>query len=768
MAPGTLLERFLQKENFLSAYKRLSEKSAVGGLDGISVKAFGAHLDQNILRLQKEIRERRYVPQPAQVVSVPKFNEKNETRDLGLPCVADKLVQTALLQIVEPVAERLFLNTSYGYRPGKGPQKALRRVEHNLRCGKRLWAVRRDIDNFFETINHDMLLDAFSRLVEGDPVLVELVALWCKIGLVDRNGRWKNVMAGVRQGHVISPLLANLYLHPLDLFIAESEITSVRYADDILLQCLSEGESVSADRTVQAFLKKQLGLEVNEDEGAISNVDKGFTFLGVRFHGTNRSIDGVKLEKMQRKVVFVLSPRSNGEPGAVLEKLHQMADGWVRYYGFLGPDAGFSQIDKVMADCLCELVTDRIKKGLWSSVLPEGLTLPLLTRKADPLAARQALEAIWRKAVSASAVGDIQHIKAAVHKKIHKREWRHRKEQNVRGELVVTTPGFFIVKRGERVIVRNKQEIVAEVPSLHLTGLTVACHGVALSTDVIGMCVAHNVPVHLMDESGRIYALLTNPHDLQRENVLAQLREQDTLTGMVLAKQFVLGKVKNQFALLKYYKKYGAAGRAPFLEALEEKSGQIEQAIHTIRTMPLTGHAPLFRQTLMGLEGKAASVYWSLVKILLTGKTGFPGRVREGACDIVNSSLNYGYGILYSRALNALVRAKLNPSVGFLHSPQPGKPVLVYDIVEEFRPAVVDRTIFTMMNRGEALKLEESGLLTPDTRRKIARSVMERLASKIAWCGQTYALEEVIQAQAHSVVHHLRGEARYRPFLVKW
>lgn len=157
MTIENLLEQFLSTSNFLVAYRRIASKKAAGGFDGISVEEFGRRLDQHIAKLQKDIRERRYIPQPATITHIPKFNEENEWRELGLPSVADKVVQAALLQVVEPLAEKVFLDSSYAYRPGKGHYKALRRVEHSLNNRKKTWVIRRDIDNFFDTLLNSFL-----------------------------------------------------------------------------------------------------------------------------------------------------------------------------------------------------------------------------------------------------------------------------------------------------------------------------------------------------------------------------------------------------------------------------------------------------------------------------------------------------------------------------------------------------------------------------------------------------------------------------------
>ncbi len=170
----------------------------------------------------------------------------------------------------------------------------------------------------------------------------------------------------------------------------------------------------------------------------------------------------------------------------------------------------------------------------------------------------------------------------------------------------------------------------------------------------------------------------------------------------------------------------------------------------------------------MGLEGIFATHYWLIIKHLFNNGITFEGRKRQGAKDLVNSSLNYGYGILYSHVLNAVIKAGLNPMAGFLHSYQPHKPVLVYDIVEEFRAMVADRAIFTLLRRGEKLIQEDDGMLTSESRKKIARSVLRRLSSEVFSRSRRVTLEDVIQKQAVNVKKHIAGTVKYRAFLGRW
>ena len=307
----------------------------------------------------------------------PKFNEKKEWRHLGLPTVADKIIQTALLTVVEPFAEKLFLNTSYAYRKGKGHYRAIRRVEHNLNAGKRQWVVRQDVDNFFDRLNHDHLISLFSDLVGHEKTLVTLVALWCRSGIVAKGGKWKDVEAGVRQGQVISPLLANLYLHELDVFVKENQWGWVRYADDYVLQCTDESQAREADLMVKDYLSRKLSLQLNENKSPIASLEQGFNFLGIHFKGTTRSISEKKRDNINSRLGALLSPKNRLSVDEVFTRLDQAVKSWQFHYGFLGSGEQFEFMQQKIITLLGQLVQCRIKQGKWPRKPPSHLRLPL-------------------------------------------------------------------------------------------------------------------------------------------------------------------------------------------------------------------------------------------------------------------------------------------------------------------------------------------------------------------------------------------------------
>lgn len=625
--------------------------------------------------------------------------------------------------------------------------------------------IERDIDNFFDSLDHERLIRQFSDLVSGEPILTELVALWCRMGLVDKNGQWRDVQAGFRQGHVLSPFLANLYLHPLDEFAIDVEIGWIRYADNYLILSESRDEACFADERVSSFLRDHLSLRLNRSEKVVVHVDDGFSFLGIRFRGAERTIEATKIEKMKRKISWLLSPQNLSAPEKTISDLDEMIRGWQRHYGFLNPSEQFSQIDAWIEKEFSALVAARIKEERWPSTPPVGLLFPIPTRPSAE--GQKKIEGLWKQASSHQVIDPGTILKSA-EAKVAKRRRQHRREQVPGGNLVVTAPGHFVGRRGERIVVRNRQKIVAEVPVLRLQGLSLNGRGVAISSDVVELCTRNGLYVHFVDDHGRIFAVLSPPGGRSGEISLIQITERSKERGLLLAKMFVLGKVKNQLSLLKSFYKYGPNRLNEFGRTFSAQRRYFEEIIEKIEKLNCQTEPEAHRRTPMGLEGAFGAAYWKSIGLLLRKTVAFERREGQGARDPVNSALNYGYGILYGRCLNAIVQTGLNPMTAFLHSDQGGKPVLVYDLIEEFRTPVVNRPVFAMFNRRERLSFEEDGKLTPESRKKIAKCVLRSLSREVEFDGRKQAMDSIIKEQAARIKKHLIGKARYRPFLARW
>ena len=178
---------------------------------------------------------------------------------------------------------------------------------------------------------------------------------------------------------------------------------------------------------------------------------------------------------------------------------------------------------------------------------------------------------------------------------------------------------------------------------------------------------------------------------------------------------------------------------------------------------------PELRQQIMAQEGNAAQSYWQQLRHLIADETDFTNREHQGARDMTNMLLNYGYGILYGRIWSAVLNARLHPSVSFLHEPNRGKPTLVFDLVEEFRAPVVDRTVVSLINRQEKLTKDKEGKLSMDTRRRLAEKVLERINTIENFRGQRIRMADIMRLQSVNLAKYLKGEAKnYKPYVMKW
>lgn len=864
-----LLSQIAAPDTLRAAWQHIRSKGAAGGTDGMSVEEFSRDAEAHLDELRRDLVEERYVPQPLQQIGIPKRPGSAETRVLRLPSVRDKVAQEAVRSVLEPILDRRFLDCSYGYRLGKGASRAIARVTHYLRYLRHRWVATADIDNFFGSIDQDLLLDRLREVVREEGLL-RLVHLWLRMGAVDGRGRWHDVYSGIGQGGVISPLLANFYLHPFDEHLTTAGFGLVRYADDFVICQAERSQAEDALVKATAYLQQPLGLRLNANLRPIASADEGFDFLGIAFLGDRRLIEAGKIEKIRARTTAV----SGWDPPArALHGLDEAVAGWQRYYARVIEPADLAGADEAVTDALVRVVARGLRSRLWrahearaaiahqESLLPrDGAarrawlyeivgralaqngrpspvdpTRPVLAAQPrTPATSTEASEAVNpvkdlapatdrlgpatpppacapapqapvapspaaaereepatagvvatgesgapRAGTRAQAPPVVNEAAAAVPgpkaPQSPATAVRRSKRQHLRNlaqvsELVLSTPGCFVGKAHQRVVVRQDRRTVCEVPSARLTAITVAGRGISLSADVIDHCAENDIPLLFLSPAGKPLAILSAPESSRGSVGLLQLHAlADGTRTLEIARRFVEGKIRNQMALLKYFQKYRKRVDPSFAEACPKALEAMEALVRSARALRFDGDYEAVRGHLFSIEGRAASHYWEIVTHLLRGRAEFRGRQRQGATDLVNSLLNYGYGILQSRVHLAILQAGLSPQVSFLHALQKGgAPTLVFDLMEEFRPHVVDRTVLTLLARREKVAVDGNGYLTDETRRRVIAQVHDRLATLLRFRGKELKLDEIIRHQAQGLVRHLRGEGGYRPFVAKW
>lgn len=331
-------------------------------------------------------------------------------------------------------------------------------------------------------------------------------------------------------------------------------------------------------------------------------------------------------------------------------------------------------------------------------------------------------------------------------------------------EVFVEGFGVSVGKKSERLVVKRKGEVIFERPFFDVERVIVATEGATVSSSAVHECVKAGIPIEFISYSGAPYASLVSPHlGGTIKTRRAQLLAYEDRRGLVLGKAFAVGKLKSCANNLKYYAKYRKGADRVVYEHLYERVDKMEELARQVDAME-GACVDEARGVLLNAEGRGAALYWEGVRKIAPG---FSGREGRGATDLVNSLLNYSYGILYNRVLSAATRAGLDPFAGYVHTDRPGKPSLVLDLIEEFRGPAADRAVLGMLGTGFKVGMDGEWL-DEKTRKLVAGKVRERLAVRVKHRGRKHTLENVIHIQARSVASFVRDGVLYKPFVGSW
>lgn len=326
----SLIDKVWKKGNLAQAWMKAHLNGGSAGVDKQTIKQFTAGLSFELDRLHLELKEGRYAPLPVKRCWIPKLGS-NEKRPLGVPAVRDRIVQGAIRNVIEPIFEHCFAEHSYGFRPGRGCKDALRRVNQLLKEGK-TWVVDVDLKSYFDTIPHDKLMERVKELI-SDGRLLELLEKYLKAGVMDGLKGWSPTEAGTPQGAVISPLLANLYLNPLDHLMEAEGYEMTRYADDFVVQCRTEAEADAAMVQIRGWATEN-GLTVHPTKTRIVYEGKkgGFEFLGYHFERGMKWPRQKSMDKL-KDTIRLKTRRTNGySMEALADELNPVMRGWFAYF----------------------------------------------------------------------------------------------------------------------------------------------------------------------------------------------------------------------------------------------------------------------------------------------------------------------------------------------------------------------------------------------------------------------------------------------------
>ena len=368
----SLMDKVYALPTLTAAWEQVKANQGAAGIDRISIDRFEERVEQYLNELHQTLKDGTYRPEAVNRVYIPKSDGKQ--RPLGIPTVKDRVVQAAVKIVVEPIFEHEFLSMSYGFRPRRGCKDALREVDGLLKEGYTI-VVDADMKSYFDTIPHNKLMQQIELRI-SDGKLLDLIRLFLQQEVMDGMERWTPT-GGTPQGAVLSPLLANIYLHPLDRLITEAGLKMVRYADDFVILCRSKAEAEKALDMVKEWVQAN-GLTLHPDKthlGDCRQTGEGFEFLGYRFEAGKRWIRRKSHKALRDKIRAKTRRNRSGTMKEIVCELNFTLKGWFGYFKHANR-MEFKNVDKFVRRRLRAVLLRRNKRKGWGRSLQAHMKWP--------------------------------------------------------------------------------------------------------------------------------------------------------------------------------------------------------------------------------------------------------------------------------------------------------------------------------------------------------------------------------------------------------
>lgn len=756
------------------------------GLDRVTIAQFGETLDVELDRLVSELVDGRYRGRPLRTVRIPKSD--GDMRIIRIACVRDRVVQAACLHLIEPLFDARFSAASFAYRPGRGAQHAVALARSAIRSGKH-HIVTADIRKCFDNVDHEILLRLVGDVV-GDRDILRLLRQWLTADVIDFMDIFPTEL-GVPQGEAISPLLANIYLDPMDKEFERAGVNFVRYADDYLVLCETEAQAKAALSQMREFLQGVLCLELKPAKTQVAHITDGVEFLGFDIRKDDVRIPEQKIARtldavMQHLLTLGAEDCASDDQWRAAIAMNALIRGFRNYFLIEDAPSVRAQLglmdeaiqalagSAITANSRLELVWSSRERFLPSEVIEEmkadaadaatavsgtyldtrtsadldRTSLGSIARSTTIKAGAQASSADGGRAGTITLEGPASDVAA------------------IDGRLHVLGSGCFVSLSGESLTVRRHKAEIARVDINNLAMLYLEGKGIGVSADLTMQLCERDIPVVFTPLIGRPVAIAQSIQSL-RSGVRQQqvlLRNDPTVlrTGMTM----LAAKVGNQASVLKYFARYRKKLQHATFEELTRCADELRQIAATIESLDPTAAGA--RATAMGHEGRAAAKYWSAIGALMPEGFAYNGRVTRHATDPFNSAINYIYSMLYGEVWRAVVRAGLDPYFGVMHGTDRDQGSLVFDLIEEYRAPFGDRLVLALLGRGFELELDKSGLLRTSCRHKLVTAFHKQWRRDVRAHGKMRSPPDILELQATSMRNMYLGKNEYKPFRFRW
>jgi RNA-directed DNA polymerase len=783
-----LYARLCEIETLRMAWFRAREsRTRCSGVDGVTVASFARVAEAELTALSAELRSGRYRPRPLRRIQIPKSD--GGVRNLGVACLRDRVVQAACLALLEPVFEPVFNRFSFGFRPGRSAHQAVAAARAMIASG-RLWAVIADVRKCFDNIDHEVLLGLLAERI-ADEELLALIRGWLAVDVLEFRDLLPTEI-GVPQGESISPLLANVYLDPLDRHFERLGLAFVRYADDFVVFTGSEEEAQEAHRRLADFLRDVLRLELKPAKTFYTPVSEGFDFLGFRIAGSTVTVKPDKVQALLDYLGELLQDLGHAvgsldKTAGSLSRMNSVVRGWRNYFLLPGEPSLAMQMSEI----------DERIEGISSGCLPQALRenpawlcRERLSMAADDIGGSG--DAARRNAPQPGqgypgedppeapigwngAGGTLREAPKQSEADLGEKA---QGENAPAGSAADTAPvedgdrlyvlahGTYVTADGEQLLLRKRRVEYYRRPMDKIGLVYLQGFGIGVSVDAQVKLAQHDVPVVLALPLGNpvavINAIETSHSSLRRLQAIRR-DEPDVLAAGI---RMIAAKISNQAAVLKYFAKYRKRVDPEEAASLTACAGELVSLSASVSGVN-PGEATV-RGAVLGYEGHAAALYWRQLARLFPTELSFGGRVTLSAQDPVNQCLNYIYGLLYGEVWRAVLKAGLDPYFGLIHGSVRDQGSLVFDLIEEFRAPFGDRIVVSMLSRGFRPEIGSHGFLRTRSKRQLVRSFTKRWARTVRYRSDDLAPASLLLKQADSLAEVFRQQGSYHPYHMKW
>lgn len=753
---GTLLRQALTLPQLRAAYARVLENHGQPGVDGVHVEAFRHHLDDTLKALRLEVLGGGYQPAPLKRLWLPRPGKS--PRPIAVPTVRDRVLHTAVAQVLTPIVEDEFEECSYAYRQGRSVRMAVERIGLLQRQGYK-WVVEADIESFFDRIPHDRLLNELAALARDDE-LIALVRRWLTTPVQDGE-RTIPVNLGVPQGSPLSPLLANLYLDHLDEALLDQGHALIRYADDFVVLAKNRDRADDAVELTTQVLQ-QLELKLNPLKTRVVSFDTGFKFLGWNFirslalpsrpaHGTPEPT----ARPQPRPALAWQPPPSNPEMQEAFAQALSKTPHWRAAEDPETPEATGPD----------ELVPIAIGPGaLAGADTPPALDEPTASEAPqeddaccpDAWAPAPATRTSAREAAPPSAAApefdapgdealDIPPLPSP----------------SLQRTLYLVDHAASLTTENQHLIVKREEQILLDLPAVNVDQVMVFGRN-AITPAALHCCLRHGIPVAHLSRIGKYYGRTEPPSGEAVRLLTAQFAAHAAgHLHLPVAREMVRGKLANSALLLSRYARHR---RTP-------PDSKAQAAIDLLRDLGRRVRNAPDLDTLRGFEGAGAAAYFGAWRQWLAPNWTFGKRQPQQGGDPINALLDFGYTLLHQSAAGLVQARGLNPWLGHLHALKSGHMALASDIMEEFRAIVVDSVILNQcinhhLGPDDFMQRQGGWTLRPEPARHFVREIELRMNGERQHphTGEPLDLRRMIDGQIRALcnVYRQNDSSAYR------